>query len=262
MSNVEDYNMKIEVINTITDDQIKIPSSIPVDNYIQEAENLYTWCQDDKYLLVAKGLDWTLVEDLPIRCGALREAEARWYREWLIHEQSEKIWLRESPRGYALRNDLVHHFKYAFSDDESLIGKVISVKENTTHASMIQDLTNLSVLGLANQELLTKIGFDLTQLDLATQKADELASLYAAATRDRDDHNVVKKIRDQAYTHLKEAVDLIRKCGKYAFWKTPSRLKGYRSKYLRRFNSRSSGQQNEPVPVPVEPEPEPAATAA
>ena len=41
MSNVEDYNMKIEVIKTNTDDQIKIPTSIPVDNYIQEAENLY-----------------------------------------------------------------------------------------------------------------------------------------------------------------------------------------------------------------------------
>ena len=38
MSNFEDYNTKIEVIKTITDDQIKIPSSIPVDNYIQETK--------------------------------------------------------------------------------------------------------------------------------------------------------------------------------------------------------------------------------
>jgi hypothetical protein len=71
MSNVEDYNMKIEVIKTITDDQIKLPNSIPIGIYIQEAEDLYRWCQDDKEELTAKGLDWTVVEDLPIRCGAL-----------------------------------------------------------------------------------------------------------------------------------------------------------------------------------------------
>ena len=63
MSNLEDYNSKIEVIKAITDDQIKTPNSIPVEIYIQEAENLIAWCQEDKDQLVAKGLDWTVVED-------------------------------------------------------------------------------------------------------------------------------------------------------------------------------------------------------
>jgi hypothetical protein len=117
MSNFEDYNMKIDVIKTIPDDQIKVPNSIPVKIYIQEAEYLYAWCQDDKEELKLKGLDWTLVEDLPVRCGALRVAESKWR---------------------------------------------------------------------------------------------------------------------QAFTHLKEAVDLIRQCGQYAFWRNAGRLKGYRSNYLRK----------------------------
>jgi hypothetical protein len=43
MSNVEDYNMKIEVIKAITDDQIKIPNSIPVINTLPGI-NLHQYC--------------------------------------------------------------------------------------------------------------------------------------------------------------------------------------------------------------------------
>ena len=130
---------------------------------------------------------------------------------------------------------------------------------------MIQSLNDLSVLGRANQGLLTNIGFDLTLLDLAAQKSDELAPMYSAASRDREDYSEVKRIRDQAFTHLKEVVDLIRKCGQYVFWRNDTRLKGYRSNYLRRLRLRNSEDNNEPEPVPEpepEPEPEPVTTPA
>jgi hypothetical protein len=42
-----------------------------------------------------------------------------------------------------------------------------------------------------------------------------------------------KKIRHQAYTHLKEAVDLIYHCGRYVFCRNDARLKGYSSNHLR-----------------------------
>ena len=44
MSSVEEYNMKLDVIKGITDDQLKETGSIPIGIYIQEAEFLYTWC--------------------------------------------------------------------------------------------------------------------------------------------------------------------------------------------------------------------------
>jgi hypothetical protein len=71
-----------------------------------------------------------------------------------------------------------------------------------------------------------------------------------AATRDRQDFSEVKKIRDQAFTHVKEAVDKIRKCGQYVFWRNPARVKGYRSNYLRRLNRRSDEGNNEPETGP------------
>jgi hypothetical protein len=263
MSNIEDYNMKLEVIKAIPDDLIKQPGSIPVGIYNQEAEDLYKWCQDDKDELTAYGLDWTLVEDLPVRCGALREASTNWSREWRTQEEAEKLWMVEAPKGYELRNLIAHHFYYAFQDDPSLIAKVNTYLEGSTHAEMIQCLNDLSGLGKANQALLTPIGFDLTLLDLAAQKSTELASIYSDANRDRQDFSEFKKIRDQAYTHVKEAVDKIRKCGQYVFWRNPGRVKGYRSNYLRRINRRSTEENNEPVPDPVPvPEPEPVTTPA
>ena len=258
MSNLEDYNTKIEVIKAIPDDQITPPNSIPVKYYIQEAEYLYTWCQEDKEELTARGLDWTVVEDLPVRCGALRRAQSNWRDDRFTREEAEKIWLRESSLGYDLRNEMVHHFYYAFRDAPVLLGKINDIYEDRTHSGLIQGLNDLNVIGMSNQELLTKIGFDLTLLDLAMQKADELAPMYAEAFRDREDYSEVKRIRDQAFTHVKEAVDMIRQCGQYVFWRNAARVKGYRSNYLRRLRRRSSDENNEPEPetVPEADEPE------
>jgi len=251
MSYSEDYNRKIEVIKTITDDQIKVPNSIPVDIYIQEAEYLYHWCQDDKEELTSKGMDWAVVEDLPVRCGALREAETNWHRVQFLRSEDEQIWMRETPDGYDLRNVLVHHFRYAFRDEPSLMESVKEIADRITHDGMIQGLRDLSVLGINNRDLLTKIGFDLTLLDLAAKKAKELDAKYAAASFDRKDYLEAKKIRHQAFTHLKEAVDYIREYGRYVFWRNAYRLKGYRSNYLRRIRLRDPRRNTVPGPEPV-----------
>jgi hypothetical protein len=248
MSNVEEYNMKLEVITAITDDQIKTPNQIPVGIYIQEAETLYKWCQDDKEELTAKGLDWAVVEDLPIRCGAFSEAESKWSRVQVLRSEDEKIWMRETHDGYDLRNVLVHHFRYAFRDDPSLMESVKEIADRITHDGMIQGLRDLSVLGINNMDLLTKIGFDLTLLDLAAKKAKELDAKYAAASFDREDYLEAKKIRHQAFTHLKEAVDMIRQCGQFVFWRNDARLKGYRSDHLRMKRMRWKRRHNAPVP--------------
>ncbi|MGD2090006.1 MAG: hypothetical protein PVH61_27770 [Candidatus Aminicenantes bacterium] len=97
---------------------------------------------------------------------------------------------------------------------------------------------------------MTKIGFDLSLLDLASQKADDLDSKYAAGSWDSEDYLEAKKIRDQAFTHLKEAVDLIREHGRYVFWRNPDRLRGYRSDYRRMLNQRSTRRNRVPEPDP------------
>jgi hypothetical protein len=255
MSYIEDYNRKIEVIKAIPDDQIKTLDKIPVGIYIMEAYYLYNWCQDDKEELTSKGLDWKLVEDLPVRCGALSQAEVKWQLEQRVRREAEKIWVRDSPKGYDLRNVLVHHFHYAFRDDSSLIGWIKEIAQSTTHDCMITGLKELSALGKANRDLLEKIGFDFKLLDQASQTSDDLDSKYAAGSWKSEAYLEAKKIRNQAFTHLKEAVDLIYEFGRYVFWRTPARLKGYASEHLRRYSKRSTRRNRvlelEPGYVPI-----------
>ena len=96
---------------------------------------------------------------------------------------------------------------------------------------MVQDLNDLSVLGKANPDLLTEVNFDLTLLDTAADLSDRMGDLLGATNGERKKDSEAMIIRDQAYTYLKQAVDEIRECGKFVFWRNPDRLKGYISDY-------------------------------
>ena len=246
MSNEEDYAAKLSVITAIADDQIKTPNHIPVSAYAQEAENLYKWCLKDETALTGNGLSWDYVTDLPVRAGTLHEAESIWSLQRYNREEAAKLWAEQSPLGYELRDRLLHDFRYAYRDDAKLLDKVNYIAEGASHADMIQDLNDLAVLGKKNLDPLTAINYDMTLLDQAATMADSLASLYSDATTGRLEYNEAKKIRDQAYTHLKEAVDGIYACGQYVFWQNEDRLAGYRSNYLRlrRMRSQSSASGN------------------
>jgi hypothetical protein len=248
MSSLEDYKKKLEVIKAIEIDRLFSPR-IPVDTYLQEAENLYKWSLEDKDALVARGLSWELVEDIQVRTGALREAESNWSRERFSHEEAEKAWLKESPLAYDLRDELLHHLRFAFRADTALLGRLNDIAEGAGHADMIQDLNDLSGLGKANPEYLAKINFDMALLDRAADTAKKMASLLGETTRDRNDYSEIKKIRDQAYTHLKEAVDEVYGFGQYVFWHNEERLRGYRSNYKRQQRVRKASKQQETTPT-------------
>ena len=97
MGNREDYEKKLGIISTIENSQIKIPHHIPVATYIKEADALYHWVREDKEALIAVGLSWDLVEDIPLRFGALIEAEARWQTQWNNRAEASGEWSSRSP---------------------------------------------------------------------------------------------------------------------------------------------------------------------
>ena len=66
MSNQKDYSELLAAITKIASEDI-IKPNMPVDAFLQEAENLYKWAMQDKTKLVGAGLDWTLVSDLQKR---------------------------------------------------------------------------------------------------------------------------------------------------------------------------------------------------
>ena len=252
MSNLENYQNKLEAFSAIPDDQIVTLTNIPVGTCIQEAERLYHWCREDQEELTGKGLSWELVEDLPVRSGALMEAESRWNARRYSRKEAGERWTSESLEAYELRNVMLHEFRFAYRNDEWLSGRVRVIAQGSGHADMLQDLNDLSVLGKENPAPLTAIHFDMTLLDRAAQLADEKSALWAKASVDRAGYKEAKKIRDQAFSHLKEAVDEIREYGRHVFWRNETRLIGYRSEYLHKMKRNrkngGSGENNRESP--------------
>ena len=242
---VEDYNNKLETIQAIPEDQVKSPA-MPVDHYLQEAENLHSWSQKDKDDLIANGLDWRFAEELPVRTGALRQAQSIWFKERYGHEKAQRVWNEKSPAAYELRDSLLHSMRYAYRKQPELLQRVSEIADGNGHVDMIQDLNDIAVLGKANPEPLTAINKDLAELDRAAQTANEMAELMGDVSGERKSSRAARVIRDKAYTYLKEAVDEVRACGQYVFWKNESRLKGYASEYTHRHRGKGKDEANQP----------------
>ncbi|WP_271782244.1 hypothetical protein [Aquimarina algiphila] len=229
----ENYDVKLSVLEALPQDDVQPPKN-PIDTYVQEAENLFIWIQEDKETLSSKGLDWDFyVVDLPVRTGACRYAQAVWMKERYNREEAAKIWKEESPKAYEFRNDLLADLRFAFRKRSDLLSRVRAIADGEGDADMIQDLMDISVLGKSNVPELEKVKYDLRNLDIAAQKSDSLAELLAKANGTTLDNSKAKELRDRAYIHLKEAIDEIRDTGKYAFRKNPERYKGYISRYKR-----------------------------
>lgn len=236
MSTQDYYEAKIDVITAILGDRVKKLVNMPMAVYVQEAENLLKWCRQDKVALTARGMPWELVTDLPARIGALRQAESNWRAEYGKKEEPEILWMKKSPTAYRLRNKLLRDFRFAYRADPELLAALKTISSAGGHAAMIQDLNDLGKMGKNHPEPLERVGFDMSQLDRAEALVDELAPLHAATARDRAHANDAKMIRNQAFTHLKETVDEIRRYGRFTFQDNEARKQGYKSEHQSRRN--------------------------
>lgn len=237
---------KLEIIQAIVKAAVKYPS-LPMDTYFQEAQYLYKWCLPDKSALTAAGLDWALVEDLPVRIDAAGEAQSIWHNVMFGREEAQKKWAALSPAGYELRDELLHFMRYAYRKHPDMHTRVDSVAEGSSDADMIQDLNDLAVIGRNNLDPLIAVGFDPTKLDEVASKSNELGELRADASVDKGADREKKLLRDKSYTHLKQAVDAIRECGQFVFWKNEDRAKGYASEYMRQARKASKKSDSQPA---------------
>ena len=250
MGNQEYYEMKLEVIRAIEDDKIKTPQNIPLGIYAQEAYSLYNYARDDKDALAAVGLPPELVDDLPIRIGALIEASSYWNNYRNTEKKNAREWKTRAPLAYNLRKRLLTVFRHAFQDHPQQMKAVRNIAKGKSHDKMIRDLNDLGVLGKKNLQLLEAVNFDMSLLDKAVQISKEMAKLLPDVNKERREHSELKKIRDQAYTHLKEAVDKIRSYGKYLFRDNKKRLRGYKSDYIREIKLKLRRKRKKTSPPP------------
>lgn len=239
MANADDLAALRDQLLAIPAENVKVPA-IPIDVFLQETENMITWAQPDLQELIPLGITMDFLSGMGVGAGACRETQSLWMKEYRGKQEAQIDWLAESPLAYELRDELLHSFRFAYRNDAYLLSRVADIADGTGHADMIQDLNDLAVLGRSNPAPLTAIGFDLTKLDTAAQKAASLAELLALANGEREQGSAAKDLRDRAYTHLKEQADQLRAAGKYAFWKNPDRLKGYTSDYWKSKKKKST----------------------
>lgn len=244
--------VRISILQQIAAEAIRYPG-MPIDTYLQEAQYLYKWCLTDKTALTGAGLDWALVEDMPGRIDAASEAQSNWHNIRFGKEEAQKKWAELSPNGYGLRDELLHFLRYGYRDLSELQARVDAVADGSSDSDMIQDLNDLSVIGRENLAPLTVVGLDAKKLDLAANLSKELGAIRADATVDKATVQEQKLIRDKAYTHLKQAVDAVRACGQFVFWKNEDRLRGYASEYNRKVRKSDAEKPVVDATAPVDP---------
>lgn len=224
------YEQLLPQLEAMGADRIKQPN-MPIDTFLQEASDLEVWMQEDLPKLTAVGVSQATIDALPVRTGALRYAQSEWTRERNSKEEATRQWEAQSSEALDLKNELEHAFRFAFRKHPDLLSKVHEIEDGTGHADLVQDLSDLSVLGKANEALLQSINFSTEKLDDSASISEGLSKVLAAMNGERMENSAGKTLRDKAYTLLKETVDEIRQAGKYALWKDPERLKGYKSMY-------------------------------
>lgn len=230
------YEALLTEIEAIPEAEIKQPN-MPIDKFLQEAANLEVWSKNDVETLTNVGVTQATFDALPIRTGALRYAQSAWMKDRYSKEEARQEWDTQSPIAVELKNELEHAFRFAFRLRPDLLNKVKAIEEGTGNEDLVQDLSDLSVLGKANQPLLEAIAFDVAKLDTAATMSSDMSALLAAMNGERAENNSAKTARDKAYTLLKNAVDEIREAGKYVFWKDSNKLKGYVSQYRKQWAS-------------------------
>jgi hypothetical protein len=226
---------KMSKSQLLTGSEYRRPT-IPVAIVLQEAEDLYDWCKHDKEALLNVGLNWELVEEIPVRTDALRKSQAKWVCEYKIVQTYNSKWGEAIRAAFNLRDELAHHFHYAFDKQKKVLSQVQRISKGNSNADMIQNLSDLSEFGFKHKTRLKEVGIDLNLLSEARDKSFEFANLLSEVNNEGKESSPSREARDKAYSQLKEVVKEIRRVGKYVFWKDDFRRRGYVSNYIRRVN--------------------------
>ncbi|PXY02109.1 hypothetical protein DF185_05545 [Marinifilum breve] len=224
-----------EIISNIKKEEI-LHISIPVDVYLQEAEDLARWMVKDLEELAKIGIAQAHLDDLQARISALREAQTSWVEDKKSMPAIQEKWNKIAKTAESLEQDLIASYRFAFREHPELLDKINKIARKKKQVDLVMDMGKLAMLGESNSSLLETIGFDMSQLKQAQELSEESSDILAQLNNFKIDGKETKRFRDQAYTYLKLLIDQIKEGGKYVFRNHPDRLKGYKSEYVSKKN--------------------------
>jgi len=226
MSYKEDFEQWSDQIQNVSLEDVKVPNR-PVDEIVSRCETLAVDAAEDRDVLAGAGLNVSLIDQLNPLSGALRYCQAEWMSEYRARKEAQIEWREESPQAYALRDELLHHFSFAYRDRDDLLNKVSRIREGYSNADMVQDLLEAAILGEKNPEPLVAINFNMDLLSQARNVSLRMSELLAAANGANDESSETKLLRDKAFTLLDEVDKTIREFGRYVFWKDDEKRDRY-----------------------------------
>lgn len=243
MNFADHYSIKLDTLMSIPADKVLHPGPEPVNVFLQEAITLYYASLDDIEFLIAGGLCRKIVDDLPARISALREAEGLWVVSQIEEAEIKQSRADKIAEARALQGRLLRTLKFVHGDRKILMRINSAARNDRSSSALVQSLADLAAAG---RELMPDKPDSIitTQiLDEASERARSLAAMLAEAATENLKGNRALNIRNRAYTHLREAVDEVRRHGKFVFHEDPFKKKRYSSDYMRRARRRSEARK-------------------
>lgn len=231
MTNIDNFNNLKPQLLSIKKEEVNDPD-MPIDTYIQEAQDTYYWCNIDRDKLAAAGLNLSAIDNILTRSEALQYCQSIWVQKHTKILDNEDQLKELSQLAFTLRNELVKFYRLTFRDNSSLLRQIDKVSVGHTNTDLIQDLINLAQIGKSNSDLLKQAYLDLTIFDIAETYAENLGLLLDKLNEAKFTSKPTKEIRDRAFTYLKQAIDAIRATGQLIFWRNQEKVKHYSSAYF------------------------------
>jgi hypothetical protein len=189
--------------------------------------------QDDRDLMVSKGMNWSIVDELPRRIEFLQTCETLWWKARFTPSPAVREFQNVKELATATASELLRDLEFLADDNEQIATAVRNIKKGSGDLDLAFDLKGLCLLCEHQKDKLAAIGSNaqlLIDINYCSETFPqrlveyELDLTYSTSLRNRN----------CAYTLLLVAIEEIRRCARHAFWNDKKHLKGYQSEYFRR----------------------------
>jgi hypothetical protein len=214
-------------------DTLILEPTIPVGVYIQEALNIHLFMQDDRDLMVSRGMNWSIVDELLYRIEFLQTCETLWWKARFSPSPAAREFQKAKELATATASELLRDLEFLADEHEDIATAVRNIKKGSGDLDLSFDLKGLCLLCENHKDRLAAIGSNPQLLADITYCSETFPQRLVEYELDLSYSTALRK-RNCAYTLLLVAIEEIRRCACHAFWNDKKHLKGYQSEYFRR----------------------------
>ncbi len=209
-------------------------SSIPVEVYCYEAEQLADHLENDAEKLLSLRIDGKkLAESIRQAAAALRRSEILFDRARIQMEYDEKHWMKLKSNAYQSRNDWLDFIGFACEENDDTHGLQVvdEIARNFSESNMVADIGKIISLLDEKKELMKLYGIDIHKRESMHKLYEQLITFIGNNPFDHKCSKIEKEMRDRAFKHLHKMVSRGRRAGMIVFNRNHNEKKRYRSEF-------------------------------